>query len=197
MLLRSLWQTLPRALEGFMWGAVIGLGLALLQSLVPTASATAQRFATVAHAVPVVVFAPILITMFGAVRVPVIVGAIAAFFPVFVALSNGLLQVPETPAAWFHTAGASRLTLMMHLQMPAAAPSLLNGLRIGAIGALLSEMFGEWFGTPGGLGVVLMNSWQESNVTLLWAGTVLATVLSLIVAAVFGAFVLMAGRRFK
>ncbi len=61
---------------------------------------------------------------------------------------------------------------------PNALPSLIDGLKLGTSAAVLGAILGEWFGAPAGLGVLIVSSMQNFQITLLWSAAFLGTAMS-------------------
>ncbi|ROP49089.1 MULTISPECIES: ABC transporter permease [unclassified Rathayibacter] len=194
---RALAATLPQAGIALLLGVVLGVGAALLQLLIPRAERSVHRLASLLDAVPAVILSPILVTLFGVARVPVVVGTLGVFFAVFVTTSSGFLTAPRPSADYVRTTGGSRLALFRYVQAPAALPGFVDGLRLAAPNALLGTMFGEWFGSSTGLGVLIQVSWQRFQVDLLWSAALVATALAIVLLIVAGALSRITARRFS
>ena len=59
-------------------------------------------------------------------------------------------------------------------------PGFIDGLRMGAPGAVIGAALGEWFGAPRGLGVLIISSLQNVRIPQLWAAALLCVACSLI-----------------
>ena len=194
---RALAATLPQAGIALVLGIVLGVGAALIQLLVPRLERSVHRIASLLDAVPAVILSPILVTVFGVAQVPVVVGTLGVFFTIFVTTSNGFFTAPKTSADYISTTGGSRWTLFRYLQAPAALPAFVDGLRLAAPNALLGTMFGEWFGSSVGLGVLIQVSWQRFQVDLLWSAALVATAIAILLLIGFGALSRATFRRFS
>jgi NitT/TauT family transport system permease protein len=51
---------------------------------------------------------------------------------------------------------ATRWQVFRHLELPAALPSILGGLRVGVTLAVIGAIVGEWAGADRGLGVLIL-----------------------------------------
>ncbi len=76
------------------------------------------------------------------------------------------------------------------------APAFVDGLRLAGPNALLGTMFGEWFGSSTGLGVLIQVAWQRFQVDLLWSAAFVATALAIVILVVFGTLSRLTTRRF-
>jgi ABC-type nitrate/sulfonate/bicarbonate transport system permease component len=189
--------TLPRAASGFVFGIIVGILLALVPVFVRSAAATINRSAALLNALPVLVMAPILVTILGVDIVPVFMAALAAFFAVFVTMSSALSLPPHTPYEYFRATGSGKWSMFTLLRGPAALPALFQGLTLAAGAALGGAMFGEWFGTSTGLGVLLLSSVRNYQTDLLWATALCVTVLGICAYLAFAGIHLIVSRRFS
>jgi NitT/TauT family transport system permease protein len=78
---------------------------------------------------------------------------------------------------------------MWLVQLPAAWPSIADGLKLAAPAALAGAIFGEWYGAPRGLGVLLITAMQSARPQQLWAASLLSATVGLL------AYALLAGSR--
>jgi ABC-type nitrate/sulfonate/bicarbonate transport system permease component len=196
VLARSIAATLPNAAQALVLGTALGVIGALIQLTVPLVRPTAHRVAALLNAVPAVILSPILITIFGVQQVPVVVGMLGVFFSIFVVTSSGFRNAPAASVAYLQTLGASPWMRFRHVEGPAALPYFADGLRLAGPSALLGTMFGEWFGSPTGLGVLIQVAWQNFQIDLLWAAALTATMIAIAIMAVLGALSAATSRRF-
>ena len=75
--------------------------------------------------------------------------------------------------------GASRVARFWRIEMLAALPALVSGLRLSWSAALIGAIIGEWFGAPRGLGILIINAMQNFQIVLLWCAVFLAVITSL------------------
>src|SRR5258708_33208019 len=107
---------------------------------------------------PTIRLGPILILVAGPGSTPIVLSALSAYFPVFVALDSGLRFAPPAQRDLADALGAARTRAFTQVDFPAAIPALVDGLRLAAPGAVLGAVLGDWFGAPRGLGVVIISS---------------------------------------
>ena len=105
---------------------------------------------------PVVAIAPLLIIWFGpGLSSKVLICALIVFFPVLVNTIVGLRSVPEELQDLMHSLQATRWQTMRYLEIPAALPVFLGGLRIGATLSVIGAVVGEFVGADRGLGFLV------------------------------------------
>jgi ABC-type nitrate/sulfonate/bicarbonate transport system permease component len=180
LLLRSAAATLGSAAAGYCLGLCLGIGAALLARMVPLLRGGLDRLAVMVNALPVIALAPVLIITAGRVGTPAALASIPVFFLLYSSTTSGLQNASPTLSLVFVSLGASRWQQLAYLEVIAALPSMLSGMKIAAGSAMIGAIVGEWFGAPSGLGVVVINSMQNFQTALLWATVVVIAVITLL-----------------
>jgi NitT/TauT family transport system permease protein len=175
--------TATTALLGLFFGTVIGLALALL----------AQRFIVINHlftplaaglaAVPIVALTPILNNMFNITsRTPrVLVTMIIVFFPVFVNVTRGLVQVQPVQLELMRSMNAQPRTVLRLLRIPNAIPFFFTAMKIAAPLAVIAALVSEYFGGPQlGLGSRIASSAANTAYGRAWAYVVASIIVGLV-----------------
>jgi NitT/TauT family transport system permease protein len=148
--------TLQEVVLGFLVGAgfalVIGYGLAR--------SALVERllspYLVAAQATPILALAPLLALWFGAgLLSKVVICSLIVFFPVAVATMVGVRSVDAGLLELGRSLRATRRQIVTTLEIPAALPSILGGMRVGVTLAVVGAIVGEWAGAERGLGVLV------------------------------------------
>jgi len=85
----------------------------------------------------------------------VLICALIVFFPVLVNTIVGLRSVPEELHDLMRSLRATRWQTARHLEIPAALPVLLGGLRVGATLSVIGAVVGEFAGSDRGLGFLI------------------------------------------
>jgi len=186
ILLRALHFTAASAGAGLLIGSAAGIALALLGLLWPRFGQGLGRFAATVNAVPLIALGPVLIVTAGREATPVMIASITVFFGVFVAASTGLASVRREQADLLSVLGASRRNRLWLLQIPSALPMLVDGLKLSVTAAVVGAILGEWFGAPGGIGLVLVSAMQNYQIPLLWSAALLGASLSLVAYGLLG-----------
>lgn len=162
LLAENAWVTLKEILLGFAIGLALGLGFAVLLRLSTTLRHAFYPLLIASQAVPIVVFAPILVIWLGfGIWVKVAIVALVCFFPIAVATLDGLRRVDPEATKMMRSLDAGRRQLLWRVEMPSALPALFSGARIAAVFAPIGAVFGEWAGTDSGLGhMILLDNGQ-------------------------------------
>lgn len=176
---RATQATLWSAFRGLLIGGGLAFSAALLAAGVPFLRRSIVRLAAIANAAPWVAIAPCIIIVLGRDRGPTAIAAIAVFFFIFISTTVGLGAAPAAAHDFATVLGASRLRRVWSVQLPAAWPSVADGLKLAAPAAIAGAIFGEWYGAPRGLGVQLIAAMQGARPEALWAASLLSASLGL------------------
>ncbi len=162
LLAENAWVTLQEILLGFLIGLAAGVAFAVLLRVSSTLRNTFYPLLIASQAVPIVVFAPILVIWLGfGIGPKLAIVALVCFFPITVATLDGLRAVDPEAIKMMRTLDASRLQMLSRVEAPAALPSLFSGARIAAVFAPIGAVFGEWAGADSGLGhMILLDNGQ-------------------------------------
>jgi ABC-type nitrate/sulfonate/bicarbonate transport system permease component len=156
LLAENAWVTMQEILLGFLCGLVLGLGCGFLLRPFETLRLSFYPLIVGSQAIPIVVFAPILIVWFGfGIGPKLAVVALVCFFPIAVASADGLRSVDPAATKMMRTLDASRGQLLWRLEAPTALPFTFSGAKIGVTFAPIAAIFGEWVGANSGLGVLI------------------------------------------
>jgi putative riboflavin transport system permease protein len=139
---------------------VSGVGAATLLGYLLAKSPLLERLLTpyivASQSIPVVAIAPLLIIWFGSgMLAKVLICALIVFFPVLINTIVGLRAVPENLRQLMQVLRASRWQTFRLLELPAALPVFLGGLRIGATLSVIGAVVGEFMAPDRGLGRII------------------------------------------
>jgi ABC-type nitrate/sulfonate/bicarbonate transport system permease component len=163
LLAENAWVTMQEIVLGFLCGLAIGLGFAFLLRPFEVLRLSFYPLIVASQAIPILVFAPILVVWFGfGIGPKLAVVALVCFFPIAVATADGLRSVNPGAVKMMRTLDASRGQLLWRLEAPAALPFTFSGAKIGITFAPVAAIFGEWVGASSGLGVLI----REDNARL-------------------------------
>jgi ABC-type nitrate/sulfonate/bicarbonate transport system permease component len=172
------WVTLQEILLGFLLGLAVGLGFGFLLRPFEALRLTFYPLIVASQAIPILVFAPILVIWFGfGIGPKLIVVALVCFFPIAVATADGLRSVDPEATKMMRTLDATRWQLLWRLEAPTALPFTFSGAKIGATFAPIAAVFGEWVGADSGLGhLILQDNAQLETARVFAAAFVLSTI---------------------
>jgi len=164
---------------GYVAGVCLGAAVAVLAHLVPLLRGGLDRLAVLVNALPVIALAPLLIITAGRENTPAALASVPVFFLLYTSTGVGLRGASLRLESVLTTLGAGRWQRLTKLEAIAAVPSVLSGLKIAASSAMIGAIVGEWFGAPAGLGVVVLNSMQNFQISLLWATVIVIAAITL------------------
>jgi NitT/TauT family transport system permease protein len=141
-------------------GFTVGAGLALVVGYALARSAVVERllspYLVAAQATPILALAPLFALWFGSGLLgKVVICALIVFFPVAVATMVGIRSVDGRLLELGRSLRATRRQILTTLEIPAALPNILGGMRVGVTLAVVGAIVGEWAGADRGLGVLI------------------------------------------
>lgn len=123
--------TLQRVLKGFLYAMIFGLPLGFLMGFSKSAQKLLGSFIDSIRQVPIMAWVPLTIVWFGIGDGPTIF--LIAFSGVFPIILNTIQGVRNISKDYYNAAasmGASRLSIFIHVIVPASIPYILTGARI-------------------------------------------------------------------
>ncbi len=141
-------------------GLALGLSVALVLGYVLAKSRLLERilspYLVASQAVPIVALAPLLVIWFGAGSFSkVLVCALTLFFPVLINTVVGIRSVDRNLMDLMRSLRATRWQIFTMLEVPAALPVLLGGLKVGVTLSVIGAVVGEFVGADRGLGFLV------------------------------------------
>lgn len=133
---------------GVALGAVIGSVPALRRSLTPLLSS--------AYAIPLVVLYPLMAAWFGiGASSQIAFAGLYGIIPAALATAAGIQSIDPQLSLTARSMGATLLQRIVHVVLPAAIPSVLNGIRIGGALAIVGVVLAQMLVSTEGLGFVI------------------------------------------
>jgi NitT/TauT family transport system permease protein len=171
----SLWfhagVTLREVLAGLGLGTLVAMFLGYGLAHSPVAERVLAPFIVASQSVPTVAIAPLLVIWFGTgLLSKVLVCALIVFFPILVNTVVGVRSVGRDLRDLMRTLEASRWQIVWLLEVPAALPVLLGGLKVGATLAVIGAVVGEFVAADRGLGYLLKAGQQVYDTPQVFVG---------------------------
>ncbi len=165
-------------------GLFFGVGLATILGYLVAKSHALERvlapYLVASQAVPLVAIAPLLVIWFGpGMFSKVLICALIVFFPVLVNTVVGVRAVPAPLYDLMHSLHASQAQILTKLEIPAALPIFLGGLRIGATLSVIGAVVGELVGSDRGLGFLINVGRGQYDTALVFVAVFVLIVLAL------------------
>ncbi len=185
--------TAQSTLVGFVLGSLLGIALAAAIVHSRTLDRALLPWIVASQTVPVLAIAPIVLVILGSlgfegVAPKATIAMYLCFFPVTVAMVQGLRAPQHTLTELMRTYAASPLQAFWLLRMPSALPFLFPSLRVGIAAGLVGAMVAELpTGAQAGLGAKLLTGSYYGNTIGIWSALVVSALLGLgLTAAVAG-----------
>jgi NitT/TauT family transport system permease protein len=173
--------TATEAVLGFLLGAVIGLAVAIAMILVPPLESGLIPLVIAINLAPSVAFVPLALIWFGlGIASKVAMAALAVSFVVLLNVLAGLKRPEADAINLLRSFGAGRLGILWRLQLPAAMPLLVTGLRVGLARSTIVVIVAEMLGAYAGLGQIIYQSTAQVDTLNVWAAVFIASLGSLL-----------------
>ena len=173
--------TLMEILLGLLAGVVLATVLGYVVAKSRLLENLLAPYLVASQAVPLVAIAPLLVIWFGpGMFSKVLICALIVFFPVLVNTVVGVRAVPPALYDLMHSRRASRREVLLKLEVPAALPVFLGGLRIGATLSVIGAVVGELVGADRGLGFLINVGRGQYDPALVFVAVFTLIVLALV-----------------
>lgn len=173
VLIKDLSASLTRAGVGFIVGSTLGVFLGLLTSKIRIIRLLTYPLFNILRPIPAIALVPVAIVWFGIGEASkYFVISYTVFLTVWLTTHHGMEHVPETYVRAARTLGASRRREFLEVVIPAAAPHIFAGLRLGATLAFLSLVAAELTGASAGIGYRIDEAGQYFLVGRMFFGLV-------------------------
>jgi len=168
------WKSVQRVYGGFFLAAATGIPLGLMLGRIPLLRALLDPMLSLLRPVPVTAWLPLSMIFFGlGPKSAIFLVFLGAFYPI---LLNTVFGVKSVDARLYEAAemlGCTGSQMFRAVVLPAALPSIFNGLRLGAGFAWILIVVGEMTGVPEGLGAVIMDGRTLSRTDLVINGMII------------------------
>jgi NitT/TauT family transport system permease protein len=181
----TLWRharvTLSEIFAGLGLGLVTATVVGYLLAKSPLLEKLLAPYIVASQSVPVVAIAPLLVIWFGSGRLSkVLICALIVFFPVLVNTVVGIRSVEEDLRDLMRSLGAGRWQTFHMLEVPAALPVLLGGLKISVTLSVIGAVVGEFVGADQGLGFLINQARGLFNTSLVFVAVLALVVIALV-----------------
>lgn len=168
------WKSVQRVYGGFLCAAALGIPLGLMIGRMALLRSLLDPTLSLLRPIPVTAWLPLSMIFFGlGPSAAIFLVFLGAFFPI---LLNTVFGVKSVDVRLFEAAemlGCSGTQQFRSVVLPAALPSIFNGLRLGASFAWILIVVGEMTGVPEGLGAVIMDGRTLSRTDLVITGMII------------------------
>jgi NitT/TauT family transport system permease protein len=184
LLIRETWPTFLESVYGFGLAVVIGIPLAVCVANSRMLNLTLYPILVATQSVPKVAIAPIILVWFGlGIESKLAIAFLVAFFPIVVDTATGLQSTPPGLLELARSLRASPVQVFAKVQFPAALPFIFSGAKVAVTLAVIGAVIGEFVGSVGGLGNLLLTANLQLDSALAWAALVWLSILGVLLFA--------------
>ena len=198
LLLKHTQTTLEEMLYGLLFGLGIGITVGYGIAKIPLLEQLLSPIIVAFQSTPVVAYAPLLVIWFpSGIASKIVTTAVIVFFPMLINTIVGVRSVPPNLKDMMRSLNATRWQTFRHLELPAALPVILAGLKTSSTLAVIGAVVGEFVSAGSGLGylVTLARNQYDTPLVIVTVLTMTAIALSLYSFAVFLEWRLLAWQR--
>jgi NitT/TauT family transport system permease protein len=167
------WKSVQRVYGGFFAAAAVGIPLGLLIGRIKIVRDLVDPTLQILRPVPVTAWLPLSMIFFGlGPNAAIFLVFLGAFYPIVLNTTFGVRSVDYRLFEAASMLGCTGSSLFRQVVLPAATPSIFNGLRLGHGFAWILIVVGEMTGVPEGLGAVIMDGRTLSRTDLVISGMI-------------------------
>lgn len=170
--------TFREAFGGFVFGAVLGLALAIIFVHSPLLERALVPYVVASQTVPIIAIAPVVVIWLrGGWLAVAVISAYLTFFPVTIAGLRGLRSPDPRALELMRSYASSSRDVLLKVRLPAAAPYLFAAFKVAATASVVGAIIGELpSGIRDGLGGAILNfnQFYVSGPPKLWAAIIVA-----------------------
>lgn len=193
-LLTNIGISLSRVLVGYLVAVFIAVPLGLCMGYFSTVNRLLTGFLGLFRAIPPLAWVPLVLAWFGVASLAtlsqlpigqayiylnniklsmVFIIFIGAFYPVLTSAMHGVSTVPNTLLDAARVLGASQRGIFFKVLLPAAAPTIVNGLRIGLGVAWMCLVSAEMLpGSISGVGYLITHAYTMAQTDIVITGMI-------------------------
>ena len=188
LLLAHTLVTTVEIVAGLLIGSVLGVASAVMLVTFESSRRWALPLMVVSQSLPVFALAPLLTLWFGyGIASKIVMAVLIIYFPVVAASFDGLRHTPKAMIDLATTLDATRWSIMRHIRLPAALPSIASGIRVAASVAPIGAVVGEWVGSSRGLGYLMLSANGRMQTDLMFAALLCLCIVALLLYVVVNA----------
>ena len=175
-------DTITRVIAAFVIGAPIALAAGFIMGENIAVGRSLSPVFNLVLSVPQSIFLPLFVLLFGlGFTEKLIFGITHVFFVVAINAMAAVRQVPHGQVMLARSFGASKLRIYRSIYLPAMAPQIVTGLRLGVIFDIIGILLAEMYASRTGLGVLLLRWGESYSVDKLMAATVLISAVTIMI----------------
>ncbi len=174
------WVTALEIILGAALGITVGLCSALTMVYCRPVQLWLLPVLVASQAIPVFALAPLLTLWLGyGMPSKIVMAALIIYFPVTATFLDGLRRTEPGWVDLARTMGATNLSILRHIRLPAAMPAAASGIRVAIAVAPIGAVVGEWVGSSQGLGYLMLHANARMQIDVMFAALLILTLMGL------------------
>jgi NitT/TauT family transport system permease protein len=148
--------TLLEVIAGLCLGGSVASILGYLLAKSPALEKLISPYLIASQSIPTIAIAPLIVIWFGpGIFSKILISSLTVFFPILINTVVGLREVPQDLRELMRSLKATPIQTFYKMEVPAALPVFLGGLRVGATLSVIGAVVGEFVGADRGLGFLI------------------------------------------
>lgn len=172
------WTTTAEVLSGLALGTLFALVVGYLIAHSPRLESFLAPLIVAMQSTPVVAYAPLLVLWFPGIVSKTLTSALIVFFPMLMSTIVGIRSVPPNLIDLMRVSQATRWQMLRKLEVPAAMPVLLGGIKTGATLSVIGAVVGEFINGTSGLGYLVQIARSQYDFPLMYVAVILLALLA-------------------
>ncbi|WP_431282475.1 ABC transporter permease [Humitalea sp. 24SJ18S-53] len=180
LLLQHAWPTFVESLLGFAIATALGIVLAVAITYSRLLREAIYPHLVIFQLIPKVALAPLFIVWLG-IGAPsrLAFATFISFFPLVVATSQGLSEVPSDMLRLANSLSATRWQVFRTIRFPYALPHIFAGMKIAVTMSMIGVIVGEFITAQRGLGYLILFAGAQAETALILAAVALLCAIGL------------------
>jgi NitT/TauT family transport system permease protein len=167
-------------ITGFMASLAVGIPIAMMLSYSRALNKSIYPLIVGSQVVPKVAIAPLMLAWFGYGMTPkVAIVSTIAFFPVVINAVVGLRSAAPQMIYLAQSMGATSWQIFWRFCLPHALPSILAGMKMAAVLAVIGAVVAEFVGSDAGLGYVILTASSNFDITRQFSAIVVLSIMGM------------------
>ncbi len=206
----NLWVSFFRVMGGYLLGLFLALPVGVLMGHYRTVNRLLGSLVEMLRPMPPLAWIPLVLAWFGVASLATTVGVeegtwypllnnikysmlfiifIGSFFPILINTVHGVSGVRSTLIDSARVLGASERDIFLKILLPAAAPSIVTGMRLGLGGAWMCLVAAEMMpGSISGVGYLITHAYTVARTDIVMAGMISIGMIGIVIDGTFRFF---------
>lgn len=177
----DIWATFYASILALVLGASLGILTGIVFAASPAIRKGLNPYLAIINGIPRPALAPIFILWFGLGATPkVLVGASLVYFVLLLNTLAGMTGIDEDIVTLSESLGMNRRQNFLLVQLPGSLPSIIAGLRLGAVYSVLGVVVSEIVASYSGLGQLMVRFTNQLDIASSFAVVVIMSLMAVI-----------------